>query len=170
MSENIKRFLAYWLVFICSLLATACVGSRTDMASSEQQGLFVCEHGNVKSLMAASYFNEIARSRGLPYRAISRGSAPDSDSVPPAIVAGLRDEGFDVSSFRPIAVDANDVSTSKRVVLISTALPTAFRVDESEPDQWNDVPPASVDYAAASAALRSHVSRLIDGLARSGSN
>ena len=170
MSENIKHPVACWLAFICSLLATACVSSRTDLASPDRQILFVCEHGNVKSLMAASYFNEIARSRGLPYRAISRGSAPNSDSVPTAIVADLRDEGFDVSSFRPIAVGANDVSASERVVLINTALPTPLRVDGIEPEQWNDVPPASVDYAAASAALRTHVSRLIDDLARSGSN
>ena len=75
-------------------LTIACVAIRADEPTP--QVLFVCEHGNVKSLMAASYFNQLAAKRGLRLRAISRGSAPDSTTVPPPIIAGLRTDGVDV--------------------------------------------------------------------------
>ena len=38
--------------------------------------LMVCEHGNVKSLMAASFFNELAKARHLPFHAIARARRP----------------------------------------------------------------------------------------------
>lgn len=52
-------------------------GARCGLAAaagegSPQQVVFVCEHGNVKSLMAASYFNQLAAQRGLRWRAVSR--------------------------------------------------------------------------------------------------
>ena len=35
--------------------------------------VFVCLHGVVNSQMAASYFNKVAKERGLPFKAVSRG-------------------------------------------------------------------------------------------------
>ena len=46
--------------------------------------VFVCLHGSVKSQMAAAHFNRIARERGLPFVAVSRGIAVDS-SIPARI-------------------------------------------------------------------------------------
>jgi protein-tyrosine-phosphatase len=135
----------------------------SPFAKPEQQVLFVCEHGNVKSLMAASYFTRLARERGLPFRGVSRGTAPDSTTVPAPIVAGLRQDGFDVSDFRPAAVDAAAVSAARRVILIGTALPEASERDVPV-EQWNDVPAASKDYAAARASLEAHVERLVEQL------
>jgi hypothetical protein len=63
-------------------LTMACSAPRSRCESSAAQVLFVCEHGNVKSLMATSYFNQMAQERGLAFRAVSRGSAPDSTTVP----------------------------------------------------------------------------------------
>ena len=40
--------------------------------------VFVCEHGSVKSLIAMDYFNRSARERGLAYRAVARGTAPEA--------------------------------------------------------------------------------------------
>lgn len=133
--------------------------------SPTSQILFVCEHGNVKSLMAASYFNQLAQQRGLPLRAISRGSAPDSNTVPAAIREALKGEGFDVSAFHPAAVSTSDISTSRRVVMIGTTLPASVGVPGVTPDQWDDVPPASVNYAASRESLKAHVKQLIDQLA-----
>src|SRR5688572_249911 len=47
--------------------------------------LFVCEHGSAKSVVAAAHFNRIAADRGLPFRAISRGTAPDPEMAPAAV-------------------------------------------------------------------------------------
>jgi arsenate reductase (thioredoxin) len=138
----------------------ATVGPEAPMS----QVLFVCEHGNVKSLMAASYFNQLAQQRGLPFRAVSRGTAPNSDTVPSAIAVSLKSEGFDVSTFHPAAVSAADISSSLRVVTIGTALPAGTVGTAVE--QWTDVPAASVDYAAARASLKQHVSALLEQLSK----
>jgi hypothetical protein len=40
--------------------------------------VFVCEHGAAKSVIAAAYFNKLARERNLNYEAVCRGTFPDS--------------------------------------------------------------------------------------------
>src|ERR1700761_1911577 len=54
--------------------------------------VFVCLHGSVKSQMAAAYFNKLARERGLPYTAVSRGIEVDA-SIPASIRNGLNSDG-----------------------------------------------------------------------------
>jgi arsenate reductase len=155
---------------IAVLLISACVASASAASPAQSQVLFVCEHGNVKSLMAASYFNRLATQRGLPYHAVSRGTAPNSTTVPAPIAAGLGSEGFDVAAFHPVAVAAADVSASRRVILINTTLPENMKRAGAAPEQWTDVPAASVDYAAASAALKKHVEALIEELSHAKAN
>jgi arsenate reductase (thioredoxin) len=58
------------------VLTLGCSLSKGPVQTHDSQVLFVCEHGNVKSLMAASYFNQLARERRLPFQAVSRGSPP----------------------------------------------------------------------------------------------
>jgi arsenate reductase (thioredoxin) len=148
------------------VLTLGCSVSKSHAPTHDSQVLFVCEHGNVKSLMAASYFNQLARERRLPFQAVSRGSAPDSTTVPPAIIQGLRVDGFDVSSFHPSAVRASDVSASQLVITIGTTLPTDARgAPQLKIEEWNDVPPASVDYYTARDSLKSHIKKLVEQLA-----
>ena len=129
--------------------------------------LFVCEHGNVKSLMAASYFNRLAADRGLKAHAISRGVAPDSTTVPPPIARALRDDGFDVAEFRPEKVTAGDVAAAQRVIAIGVDLPASAQTSPASVKHWNDVPPASVDYPTARDALMRHIEELIDEMSSS---
>lgn len=151
---------------IVAMIIVGCSAPAGRDSPAQPQVLFVCEHGNVKSLMAASYFNQRVSELGLPYRAISRGSAPDSTTVPPAIVAQLRNEGFDVAEFHPVAVTLADVAESRRVILINTDLPEDARSSKATLAQWTDVPAASLDYAAASDALKRHIEELIADLAQ----
>src|SRR5690242_16385787 len=55
--------------------------------------LFVCEHGSAKSVVAAAHFNRIAAERGLPFRAIARGTVPEP-GMAPAAVKGLLEDGL----------------------------------------------------------------------------
>jgi len=126
----------------------------------------VCEHGNVKSLMAASFFNELAKARHLPFYAVARGTAPNSTTVPPPIVEGLRKDGFDVSDFHPAAITRTDVAQAERVILINTELNSGLSAESKQLEKWSDVPPASVDYGAARDALKAHVSALLDQMTR----
>ena len=147
-------------------LALVCgISSPADQAAASEV-VFVCEHGNVKSLMAASYFNQLAEQRGLRLRAISRGSAPDSNTVPQPIAARLRADGVEVSDFRPAKVEAAEVAEARRVVTIGTDLPAGVRAEEQRIERWNDVPPASTSYDAARTSLKTHIAELLEQLLR----
>jgi arsenate reductase (thioredoxin) len=154
-------------IFALVVVALAVVGGMASAAEHDatRQVVFVCEHGNVKSLMAASYFNQLAAQRGLPFRALSRGSAPDSTTVPKPIVAGLHADGVDVSDFHPSKVAAADVVDAARVVTIGAELPAGANADETRIEHWDDVPPASTSYDAARSSLKAHVAELLDRLA-----
>jgi arsenate reductase (thioredoxin) len=161
------RLTSMRIVAIATFALTLCCFSTKCRAQTAtgSQILFVCEHGNVKSLMAASYFNQLAQEIRLPLHAVARGTAPDSTTVPQAIVQGLRRDGFDVSSFHPTRVSPSDVSASIRVISIGTVLPAEAQAEAHfKIEQWNDVPPASLDYGAARDSLKSHVKTLVEQL------
>jgi arsenate reductase (thioredoxin) len=124
----------------------------------------VCEHGSVKSLMAASQFNRRAKERGLPFRAESRGVEPDA-AVPARIAEALTRDGFDVSNFVPTRVTAEELTHARRVVAIGVDLTAIAPAAASTASRWDDVPPASVDYAAARASMEKHIELLLDELA-----
>jgi len=146
---------------VVALLALSCGMAAAAEDTAARQVVFVCEHGNVKSLMAASYFNQLAEQQHLPFHAISRGAAPDSTTVPQPIVAGLRTDGVDVSAFHPAKLGQPDLADAAHVVMIGTDLPAGLHARESQIENWQDVPPASTNYAAARAALQAHVADLI---------
>jgi protein-tyrosine-phosphatase len=156
------------IVVVFFALTLCCVSTEgRAQAATGSQVLFVCEHGNVKSLMAASYFNQLAHELQLPFHAVARGTAPDSTTVPQVIVQELRRDGFDVSSFHPSKVTISDVSASVRVISIGTMLPAEAQGEVNFTiEQWNDVPPASVDYASTRDSLKSHVRILVEQLAQ----
>ena len=54
---------------------------------------FVCEHGAAKSIIAAAYFNKLAKQTNSNVRAIARGTNPDS-VLSPQTVAGLHADGL----------------------------------------------------------------------------
>ena len=108
------------------LLLGVVAGAQTTQSTPEVNSstvVFVCEHGAAKSVIAAAHFNRLAAEKGLPYRAVSRGTKPD-EVVAPAVKAGLASEGLDVSTWRPRAVSDDDIKRAKTVVSLATDLPT----------------------------------------------
>ena len=146
------------------LFATACATTKPQPAAPSTSVLFVCEHGNVKSLMAMSYFNQVAQERKLPFVAIARGTDPNSTTVPKAIADGLLVDGLDTSDFRPTKVSAFDVSSAQHVITIGVALPVDVQATNVIPESWDDIPPASIDFPASSKSIKAHVRQLIDHL------
>lgn len=72
--------------------------------------MFVCVHNAGRSQMAAAYARVLSRGR---VEVRSAGSAP-ADSLNPAVVAALAEDGIDISAERPKiltpeAVEASDV-------------------------------------------------------------
>lgn len=147
---------AVWLL----IAGLALMGCRTIEPAPV---LMVCEHGSVKSLMAASLFNQAAAERHLPFRAVARGVNPDP-SVPPPIVAALAQEGFDVKEFVPARFSGAEVAGASRVIAIGVdpaALSSAANVLI---ETWSDVPAASVNYSAARDSLKQHIDALLTEL------
>ena len=125
--------------------------------------LFLCPHNAAKSLIAAAYFDRLARERDLDYRAASAGTSPDA-APSPAVVAMLRDEGIDVAGYRPRRVTTEDLTSAHRVISLGCD-PADLDGDDVHVDRWDDVPPASQDLGAARAAIERHLDRLVDELA-----
>ena len=148
---------------ICVLCTVASPGAWAQI-SSENTVVMVCEHGSVKSLMAALQFNRRAKERGLPFHAISRGVSPDA-AVPTTIAEALARDGFDVPHFVPTRAAADDLAHARRVVAIGVDLAALTPAAAAKASRWDDVPPASVNYAAARASIEKHVELLLDEIA-----
>ena len=127
--------------------------------------LFVCEHGAAKSVIAAAHFNKIARERGLPYRAVARGTAPDAD-IPAGVRKGLASEGLQLAVERPVLVAPADAAAADRIVTFEVALPAAVSSTKTQPTDWKAVPAVSADFAVASADIKRRVEALIDELTK----
>jgi arsenate reductase (thioredoxin) len=141
------------------LLAVMATAAPKDKV---REVVFVCEHGTVKSVIAAELFNRLAAERKLALHAVSRGVAPDA-GIPSGVARNLAADGFDVSTFRPAPLREEDVKNAARVIAIgaeSPLLATARAI------RWDDIPPASTDYAASRDAMRERMGTLIDGLAK----
>jgi arsenate reductase len=129
--------------------------------------VFVCEHGSVKSLVAMEYFNRRSKERGLPYRAVARGTAPEP-AVPAAVREGLHADGFDVSGFVPRLLRASDVDAVALVVSFDEDI-TKTVGGRARYLKWDDLPGVLANYARGRDAIVSQVDALIEALAPSGS-
>jgi protein-tyrosine-phosphatase len=123
--------------------------------------VFVCLHGSVKSQMAAAHFNRMARERGLPYTAISRGVEVDP-SIPTRIRDGLNLEGLAPLDDLPQTLTPNEAAGAIKVIAFD-AVPDEKR-GVAEVNYWSDVPPATKDYAAARDVIVRHIDDLVPTL------
>jgi arsenate reductase (thioredoxin) len=144
------------------LVFLASAGAEPTARPETPKVVFVCEHGNVKSLIAQEWFNHRSKERGLAVRAVSRGRKPEA-SVPGPIADALARDGFDVRTFAPQAPAPAEMRQAARVVGIGLdrkALGATVGVEV-----WDGIPPASEDYAAARDALRARIETLLTALA-----
>ena len=149
---------------LVAVIAIVGIAAVTSAQPAPQTVVFVCEHGAAKSVVAAAHFNKVAAERGLPFRAVSRGTAPDP-TVPPAISTGLKSEGLSVpAGFRPSLVAQADVATAARIVTFDVSLPVAS--GSTQVTRWDKLPAFSDGYGPASAAIAARVDALLGELAR----
>ncbi len=125
--------------------------------------VFVCEHGSVKSLIAMEYFNRKARERGLPFRAIARGTASEP-TVPAPVRKGLQADGFEVAEFVPQLFRASD--TDNAALVVSFDQDITKTVDGVRHVKWDHLPQVMGDYARGRDAIVGRVNSLVDELAR----
>ncbi len=82
------------------------------MTSTKPSVLFVCVHNAGRSQMAAAYLTHVAGDR---VEVRSAGSAP-ADTVNPAVVEALAEEGIDISAEVPKVLTAEAVKESDVVI------------------------------------------------------
>lgn len=140
--------------------------ARVGSAAPADTVVFVCEHGSVKSVVAAEWFNRMARERGLGLRAVPRGVTPDA-SVPLVIADALRRDGFEVGGLAPRRLDAADLAGALRIVAMGLD-PAALSADGVSVERWDGIPPASESYAAARDAIRKRIETLLAALQAQG--
>jgi protein-tyrosine-phosphatase len=122
--------------------------------------VFVCAHGNVKSLIAAEWFNRLAMERGIAARSVARGLTPENP-VPLPIVDRLRRDGIDVTGYEARALEPADLEKATRLVLIGVEAPVWAKRDGLRVESWEGIPPASERYEASRDAMRTRIEGLL---------
>jgi protein-tyrosine-phosphatase len=154
-------FLHYWGTGRAEDLAMGLKAALDATGGDRRAGaggvVFVCEHGSVKSLIAAEWFNRLAKGRGLAVRAVSRGLTPEA-AVPPVIVGARAGDGFDVHGYAPRGLLDADLAGAARVVSLGAALERPGVAVE----RWDAIPPATERYEESRTAIRQRVEELLD--------
>lgn len=124
--------------------------------------LFLCPHGAAKSVLAMTYFNDMAHQAGLEIAAKNAGTEPDP-TINRKVETQLKSEGFDLSGFIPPLLKAADLKAADLIVSIGCI--EADRVPEGKRFlDWSDVPMLSDDFQKSRDKIHTHVVELIDDL------
>jgi hypothetical protein len=84
--------------------------------------------------------------------------------VPAPVVQALREEGIDVSSFKPQALTEGEVASAARVVAIGVDIGTLGAKAGDRLERWDDIPPVSTSYPVARAAMVARLRALLQEL------
>jgi protein-tyrosine-phosphatase len=118
--------------------------------------IFVCEHGAAKSIIAAAYFNKLAKEKNLEVHAMARGTHPDPE-LSPKTVEGLLADGLDSPELKPHLLELEDLENTGLIVSFCE-LPHEYQ--QTKIEQWNDVPPVSENYEQARDTILGHMNSL----------
>jgi hypothetical protein len=159
---NVDRSTSHWLTrWGAALLLVLCspvpadAGERTRIDRSTI--VFVCEHGAVKSTVAAAHFNQIARERRLPYVAVSRGIDLYPE-IPAAIRRALAEDGLTPQDDTPRDLRSDEASAAARVIAFDRV--PGERSGSASVIYWSDVPPVTKNYPAGRDVILQHIEDL----------
>lgn len=120
--------------------------------------VFICEHGAAKSIVAATYFNQLANEMGSDLRAIARGTNPD-DKLSPQAIKGLSEDGLAPIESVPQKLTEADLQTAQQIVTFCE-LPTEYH-PRTIIEHWEDIPPVSDGYEPARDAIVGRVRQML---------
>jgi arsenate reductase len=123
--------------------------------------IFVCEHGAAKSVIAASYFNKMAKERNLDYVAECRGTNPDSEVSKGAKDGLTKDNVFDPNT-KPKKLLSSDTANVERIILF-TPLPSDLKTNIKTED-WSSIQNLDADYDKRRNAIVKKINELLDSL------
>ena len=123
--------------------------------------LFVCTHGAARSPIAAAYFNKMAKEQNLNYRAVFKGTEPDS-VLTNETTKGLMKDQFNIKDWKPEMVSENDINHANKIITFDCELPS--NEISAKTVQWNGTPSISTDYNNARDIIKEKVNQLIKSL------
>jgi arsenate reductase (thioredoxin) len=123
--------------------------------------VFVCEHGSAKSVIAATYFNKLAKENNLPWQAVARGTSPDQSISPKTKQLLVEDNLFD-KNFVPQKLSQQDVNVAKQVILFYELPKTIQPKDNIQ--SWQEVQAQNEDFKKLRDDIVSKITPLIDSL------
>jgi arsenate reductase len=128
-----------------------------------QKVAFVCLHGSAKSLIAAEYFNRIAREKGFPLSATTSGPEPDAE-VPANVVEGMKQRGIDVGRYRPALISAPGLEEADLIVSFACDAGRQLAPGKAE-ERWDACPAVSENFDVAWDFITGRVEGLVARLA-----
>ena len=144
-----------FIPFVLAALLTQLVMAQ------EKKIIFVCEHGAAKSVIAASYFNKMAKERNLNYVAECRGTFPDS-VVSPGIKENLTKEKVFDPNTKPRKLLISDTANVERIILFTTLPPDLNTNVKTE--NWSNIQNVDADYEKRRNAIVKKINELLDSL------
>jgi hypothetical protein len=123
--------------------------------------VFVCEHGAGKSVVAAAYFNKIAKDRNLNWEASCRGTNPDEEVSAPT-KEGLKSDNLLDPTLSPKKLAPGDTSNVEKIILF-TKLPDDFKTSVKSED-WSSLPNIDAKYEVRRDALIKKINEFFDSL------
>jgi arsenate reductase len=141
-------------------LVSAILSTHATIAQTRKV-IFVCEHGAAKSVIAASYFNKLAKERNLDYIAECRGTSPDS-VVSLKTQEGLTKDNVYDTTTRPTKLQISDTTNAERIILF-TPLPPYLNTN-IKTENWSDIENVDAAYAKRRDAILKKINILLDSL------
>jgi arsenate reductase (thioredoxin) len=129
--------------------------------AQDKKIIFVCQHGAAKSVIAASYFNKLAKDRNLNYTAECRGIDPDS-VVSQSAKDGLTSDNLFDPKTRPQKLLAADTVNVERIILFAP-LPSELKSSVKTED-WSQTENVNADYEKRRQAIVKKINELLDNL------
>jgi arsenate reductase len=124
--------------------------------------VFVCEHGSAKSVIAATYFNRLAKEKNIPWQAVSRGTSPDPELSPKTKKLLAEDSLLD-KTMVPKKFSQNDVDAAQQVILFCS-LPQTIQ-GNGKATHW-EVNAVNDDFQRLRDDIVSRITPLLDSLAK----
>lgn len=126
--------------------------------------LFLCPHAAAKSVLAMTYFADLAGKAGLNIAVSNAGTEPDP-VLNPAVGDLLLTEGFDLTGFIPGLLTDEDLASADMIVSLG-CIDAEQAPAGADFRDWSDVPLLSDGFQVSRDKIYSHVVNLVEELAR----
>jgi arsenate reductase len=124
--------------------------------------LFLCPHAAAKSVLAMTYFSDLARKKGLDVSVDNAGTEPDP-VINPKVEAYLKEEGFVLTGFMPSMLTDNHLESAD--IVVSMGCISADQITEGvRYIDWSDVPLLSDGFQISRDLIYQHVEALVSEL------